>query len=193
MEHIIKELNSELLQSWNFKFDGSRWNNKYVPLSLQKTESGYLPVLDGAPEMQCITTNSQLLRILSQLLPYYVMQHSEEQCLNQEAEMERVTKLISEYFDFDSELKFSMHLDSAGQGALEPANEYTLTILSGIEASILVTHQHGDEIIVDEIYYSPVSISYKMLKKLFNNDAILTVQIRNNDGTLVPFFGVGLH
>jgi len=192
MDHIIKDLDSNLLQQWGFEFDGANWTHKNYPFSLTSTNDGYLPVLkDGSSDLHPIKSATALLQLIVRVAPYYLQLHSDTQLLNKEAELQRLANLLQDYFKFDPNLKFGMHLDPSGNGALGPANAYTLTLLNGSEATFKVTHGTKSKIVEDIVYLHPTAMGYPVLKKMFN-DEIISVKIECSNGEWEPFFGVGI-
>lgn len=193
MDHILKDIDQNLLQQWGFSFDGSNWSHPNYPFKLTKNSNGYLLVLqDGSTSPHPITTATELLISITQSVPYYLSKvGGNQKFLNKEAEMQRLASLLSDFFNFDPNIKFGMHLDQNGNGALAPGNAYTLTLMSGSEATFKVIHGNKNKAVTDIVYLNPTAMGYHVLKNMFNDD-IISVQIQCNDDSWEPFFGIGI-
>lgn len=193
MEHIIKPLNSDLFTKWGFKFDGYYWTREYCPFKLcaSNKDGVYMVILDQAKPGQTpppISNNGQLLQLLAQVSGLYIHEHMKDQTFfNAKAQGEYMAKLMSDYFQFDQNLKFRLSPAPGGLG-LEPDNEYTATLMSGNESTFKVKWSDGTE---ELLYYHCTVVSYSFLRDL-KGMAPEMVWVISSEGEETPFFGCGL-
>lgn len=195
MEHIIKPLDSKLLGSWGFEFDGYYWLKQHVPFKLTASNkpNTYMVVLENASPGQTpppIETNSQLLQMLCQTIGLYIHHKLKDQnFISPKLHGMAVAKAASEFFQFDQNLKFRLSPAPGGLG-LSPDNEYTETIMGGLEVEFIVEWSDGTE---EYMYYSPTAISFNFLKSLKNSEVEpKMVWVTEVDGSRTPFFGCGM-
>lgn len=215
MEHIIKKLTRELLESWQFTYDGYYWVHENYPFKLINSNkpNTYMVFIEGAGIGQTpppVETNSGLINLIMAFSESFIQKQLKDQkFLSPQAQGQALAKAMSDYLQFDQNIRMRLVLGAMGQGGLVPDNEYTHTLLSGLECEfkILFTQSlslgngvkgigtvKSDEEI---IYYNPECISYLFLESLFPNKTISKVLIKSTDkstgeDTWTSFFGCGL-
>lgn len=202
MDNIIKSLNSEFLESWNFTFDGVNWihPNYCFKLTASNVKGTYMVIIDGVEIGQTpppIKTNSGLLNLIMYDSVNYVQNYlKDKKFISNKAQGEAMAKAISEYLGFDTNLSFRLVEDQLGRMGLHPDNEYTYTLLTGYESKFEVTLMDPTDPevnTVDYIYYHPECISFNFLRQLYPDCSIISVKIYDESNLVwTPFFGLGL-
>lgn len=192
MEKIISKLNSDLIKSLGFDFDGYYYIYPKCPiLKLVATaEDAFLVEIEGAAVGQNpppITTNTQLYQLLVTLFGWYLENSLKNRLtpLTEENQEEELNRYMTEYFAFDSKLKFKF----TGQGLI-PSDEYTYTVMSGIEVEFKVYFDFEMKEF-ESLSINPDCISYNYLKKRFDKSP-KAVKVIQKDGLEYPFFGMGI-
>lgn len=214
MEHIIKKLSRDLLEEWGFEYDGYYWvhRNYLFKLINSNVPNTYMVFIEGAGIGQTpppVETNSGLLQLIMAFSEKFIQEQLKDQkFISPQSQGQALAKALSDYLQFDQNLRMRLVLGAMGQGGLVPDNEYTHTLLSGYECEFKVylnqvsTLGPGVKGInkptnrTETIYYNPECISYQFLESLFPGHIISKVEVvsTSNDGsdTVTPFFGCGL-
>lgn len=202
MERIVKTLSNEILTEWGFHFDGFYWIKSDLPIKLQKGNDGkYIVQIENVPIGQNpppIDTNSKLIQLILAFAGNYIqMKVKDKKFLNQKAQGMAIANALSEFMNFDKNIRMRLSMGNMGQGGLTPDNEYTHTLISGIELEFHVIHENKENgPALDVIYYNPECISYNFLRSLFNDDEIKSVSVigidEKGEKVETPFFGCGL-
>jgi len=195
MDKPIVLLNDEVLTQFGFTFDGYYWVSPNIPfkLVLSNQDNTYMVEIPGADIGQTpppIKTNHQLLLYMSQMAGGYLQQCIEPiaQVMEPQQLVEEVQNILSRYYNFqDERLKMVGVLNPTGI-EVRPANEYTLTIQSGVQMRFLVYFEGDTE---EEIFFNPACISYPFIKSLFPDREPSAVDVMTSDGWQA-FFGVGI-
>jgi hypothetical protein len=198
MEHIVKKLNSDILSNWKFTYDGYYWVNPSYSFKLIKsdTDGTYMVFIEGAPigtTPPPIGTNSDLLRLIEDNFADYLTHSlSDKNFISNQAQFEYIYTVVDEYFSFDK--KLDIKLVPSNQGfQLVPNNEYSYTILGGVEVGFKVKYiDKSSNEVTGEIYCNPDCICTEYLIKYFDCKEIKSVSSLNKDGSLDPFFGIGI-
>lgn len=200
MERIIKELNSEILESLNYSFDGFYWVHPVNPIKLQSTdvEGTYIVILDGGDitnNPDPVKSNTDLLRLIVALVQPYIQAHMQNASMNNiPVDSMFLTNILKQYFDFrDERIKFRVGFSQVGLN-LAPENEFTFTLLEGLQCEFKVIYSKGpdSENIVEAIYTHPQCMSTRYLKSLFGDDIVIKqLSVLSEDG-FEPFYGIGL-
>lgn len=202
MDKIIKKLNSEFLESWGFTFDGVNWIHKNYTFSLTASnkEGTYMVNIPNAEIGQTpppINSNTGLINLIMVDSVNYIRGFMEgKKFISQTAQGESMAKAMSDYLKFDQKLSFRLVSDQFGRMGLHPDNEYTHTMMSGLECEFRVTmysYNDPEDEFTELIYFNPECISYNFLSQLFYKNEIKKVEIHDvTNDVWTPYFGTGL-
>lgn len=199
MEKIIRELNSDVLESMGFHFDGAYWVSTNIPLRLQSNGDGTYLVSIGDPhaglpiglgEQPSIRSNHQLLLLMVNLSQPYIQSRLQNygNIPDPAILLKLINGIINEYLNLPSSSPIKLRALPAPQGIqIEPDNEETMTLMSGIMCEFTVQYDDGEEL----IYVDPTAMSYDYIKRLYPDREPIKVYVSNEDSK-VPFFGVGI-
>jgi len=202
MDKIIKKLNAEFLESWGFTFDGANWihQNYSFKLAASNKEGTYMVIIPDAEIGQTpppIESNTGLINLIMANSVDYIRKFMDgKKFISQTAQGEALAKAMSDYVGFDKNLSFRLIGDQFGRMGLHPDNEYTHTLMSGLECEFRITLVSDDDPEVestDLVYFNPECISYNFLSNLFPDCEIRKVEIHDiNNDIWTPYFGTGL-
>lgn len=195
MNKIIVPLNDEILTKFGFTYDGYYWVSPNVPfrLVLSNQENTYMvdiPEADIEMTPPPIKSNHQLLLLMTQMAGAYLQRSIEPlvDVMDPQQFIEEVQEIIKRYYNFqDDRLKMIASISPTGV-EMKPANEYTLTVISGIQMQFNVIFDDDTE---EVIYYNPGCISYPFIKTLFPDKTPKSLQVMTSNGWQL-FFGVGI-
>lgn len=196
MDHIIKKLDSKILQAWGFNYDLAYWTHPNYKFKLQLGNDGYTVfIMTGIDQANTLNihSNGELFGLITQQFqPYLNTKLSESKFLNQESQLKFINETIKQYFSFDENISMALQISPVGLG-LMPNNEYTHTLISGLECifKIILKNKSG-EVTEDTLYYHPNCISYGFLKELYPDCEIEAVKIQAVDDNWEPFYGTGI-
>jgi len=202
MERIIKKLNAEFLESWGFTFDGANWihPNYTFKLAASNKEGTYMVIIPNVEIGKTpppINSNTGLINLIMANSVDYIRKFMDgKKFISQSAQGEAMAKAMSDYLNFDKDLKFRLIGDQFGRMGLRPDNEYTHTLMTGFECEFRVTKVSYDDSDVESseiIYYNPECISYNFLSQLFSDSEVRKVEIHDIKNDIwTPYFGTGL-
>lgn len=207
MEHIIKKLDRNLLTDWGFTYDGSYWIHKNYAFKLQLTKAklttgeevdvyGLTAPEIGLVKPIIVNNNGILFQIIVQEFNNYIHKKlKDSKFLNNTAKLNSIKSAKEEYFSFDSDLDMVIQntpVANQVQLSLVPNNEYTHTLLSGIECNFKIDLKSESELKSEILYYNPTCISYQFIKSKFPNYDIVGVFILDRDNNWEPFYGSGI-
>lgn len=196
VDYMIKPIDRELLIKWGFEYDLAFWTHPSYLFKLQSIESGYrvlVPTDINESKSFDISSNGQLLQLIAVESNRLIEEKlKDSKFLNKDAQLKFIVDTIHDIFSFDDRLAFQLQVTPMGL-QLTPNNEYTYTLLRGIECTFRVTLLKDENVKFDSFSAAPECVSYRYLKTLYPDYVVNLVEIQLTDDNWEPFFGVGIN
>lgn len=204
------ELNSDLLESAGFHFDGYYWHHEGFGANLVIKEGGYGIEVEGVDKQVTqgftLKNYSDLFRQMLQLLPKAIDKVIGDGKFLTSAVMQKaVVDKVNELFKFDEDVEIFLAFHPNGL-QVRPHNEYTFSLASGrIERfKIEYTIESTGEMCVGLLECDPNCICYNYLIEFAAKESVAklsdirikscSIYVPSPDGRQVelPFFGTGI-
>lgn len=204
MKRVIRDLNREILIEWGFDYDGYYWVHPNYPFKLinSDTEGTYMVHVDDAPlgtTPEPVSNTSTLLNLVMAVSTIYVGSRIDQESTDIDTQVPKITELLKEYLSFDEDLLFKFVVGENGQGGITPGNEYTYTLLSGLEDDFVVGMEKFGSGVQEyrNVFCARECMCLRYLQDLFPGHIIISVEMKNIDmlaeeNPFEPFYGSGL-
>lgn len=212
MKIINQKLTSEFLESIGFKFDGYYWvhSNFVFRLTKASDKDAYIVDIPGIsdpnqlpPPASCYC---ELFRVILGTLNMKLDQIMQgyTDIKDQNAMISVYVDNVKKYFGFDKGL--SINLILGGVSRIDPGNEYTFSLMNGVDQFRITYIVDGNEHTAEvEVHPACMSLEYALklfiteFPDLFDKDCKQNISIKeiltNNTltgGLWEPFYGMGM-
>lgn len=189
MDKIIVPLSSKILEQFKFHYDGRYWVNPLVPFTLikSKDEEGYDVISNVSQMPKKLISNCDTLKLLLALVNYHLNKNKDVIT----KDPNKIASLVEDYFQYgDPNIK--LILDVKDKLIINPANEYTMTLMQGYQCKFKVTGTNqNNETLTEDVYVLPDCMSYRYARYITGFQSITSIEVEATTDNYEPFFGVG--